>query len=152
MRHIIFILLLSMVAIVSGSCGNKDIVEKSLYDYKTDYVGDNTKVVHIMKELPYREGVEVTDIELKTDKEPYGIRVFIQCNKSVDEKDFFKNAVVAFALIGNVDRIEYVDDISKEVFYSFDRTKVEQQLEKLGEDSIEVIGSSQDNIDKYLNQ
>lgn len=151
MRRIVFILILSIMSLVFVSCGNKKIVEKSLYDYKTDYVGDNTKVVHIIKKLPYKDGVTVTSTQLLTDKEPYGIQIFIENSQSLDMEDLFKNTVVSFALIGNLDTIEYVDDTSKEILHSFNRADIDEQLAKLGIGSIATIGSSQENIEKFLN-
>ena len=151
MRRITFILILSIMSLVFVSCGNKKIVEKSLYDYKTDYVGDNTKVVHIIQELPYKDGVTITSTQLLTDKEPYGIQIFIENSQSLDMEDLFKNTVVSFALIGNLDTIEYVDNTSKEILHSFNRVDIDEQLVKLGIGSIATIGSSQENIEKFLN-
>lgn len=150
MRRIVFILILSIMSLVFVSCGKK-IVEKSLYDYKTDYVGDNTKVVHIIEKLPYKDGVTVTSTQLLTDNEPYGIRIFIENSQLLDMEELFKNTVVSFALIGNLDTIEYVDDISKEILHSFDRADIDEQLEKLGIGSTDTIGSSKENIEKFLN-
>lgn len=149
-RRIILILLLSIISLIFIRCGSKNIVEKSIYNYKTDYVGDNTKVGHIIKGLPYKEGVTVTDIELMTDQEQYGIQVFIQHSQSLQEEDFFKNVAVSFALIGNLDKMEYVDSISKEILFHFDRESVDKKLEEEGKISIATIGSSKENVEQFL--
>jgi bla regulator protein BlaR1 len=84
-----------------------------LYKYKTPYVGDNTNVANLIGSLPYGEFVK--GVSLQTKKEPYGITVEYDFKDAEIEERFvgdditqqFYNAAIAFALIDNVDVIEF---------------------------------------------
>lgn len=77
-----------------------------LYRYRTQYVGDSSKVSNLIQQLPYAEFRR--DMSLKTGSQPYGITV------NYDFNDFNpvaltlrQNAAVMFALIGNVEEITF---------------------------------------------
>ena len=67
---------LALVLILCG-CQNKRI--DSLYNYKTDFVGDNSKVSHIVSNQDYPKGFQVSAIEILSSKSPYGLKIFVNC-------------------------------------------------------------------------
>ena len=96
-----------------------------LSQYKTDYVGDNSKVVHIVSNQIYPDGYSYDHIEIQSSKRPYGLTVFlISTNGDLTdaEKDVLKsNSKEAFDLIGNVQTINYTNADSGDVIASFNR-------------------------------
>lgn len=84
---------------------------ESLYKYKTPYVGDNSKVVHLIDNLPYANFRE--KVSLQTQAIPYGVTVYYDFSNAPKEPqqmeaNFQTNAVILFALIENVDEITFV--------------------------------------------
>ena len=93
---------LTLVLILCG-CQNKKV--DSLYEYKTDFVGDNSKVSHIVTNQDYPKDFQVDTIEILSSKSPYGLKVFVKDTNKINREDLFINAIESFALIGNLDRI-----------------------------------------------
>ncbi len=96
-----------------------------LSQYKTDYVGDNSKVVHIVSNQIYPDGYSYDHIGIQSEKRPYGLTVYLKSDKEklTDEE---KNALEsdseeAFNLIGNVQTINYTNVDTGEVIASFNR-------------------------------
>jgi hypothetical protein len=84
---------------------------ETLLKYKTAYVGDNSKVVNLISNLPYAD--RRREVALQTGSVPYGVTVdydFSGVNLDINEiKSAFRdNAVIMFALIDNVDVITFV--------------------------------------------
>ncbi|MFX4262839.1 DUF4825 domain-containing protein [Pelotomaculum propionicicum] len=82
----------------------------ALYKYKTAYVGDNSKVVNLINNLPYAE--MRGEISLQTESPPYGVTVeydfsYADFDTRPVGSDLRDNAVVLFALIDNVDVIAF---------------------------------------------
>ncbi|MDC2864202.1 DUF4825 domain-containing protein [Bacillus sp. BP-3] len=73
---IYFISLLSLMILLSRCSLNADS-KTDLFQYKNSYVGDNSAVGNIIKQLAHNK--ELNQISLETKKEPYGI--IILCNK-----------------------------------------------------------------------
>lgn len=84
-------------------------------EYKTDYVGDASKVGNIISLLDFPEDVNYSYFELHTENVPYGITVHLNTdaktrNKytgAINQTPFEKNAIIMFSLIGNVDYINF---------------------------------------------
>lgn len=96
-----------------------DRLASRLLEYKTPYVGDNAKVGNIIYLLPLPENAVYDSFELFTDNEPYGITVNVRTDSKTrnyyihgaDQQPFSDNAVIMFALIGNVENIIFrLDD------------------------------------------
>lgn len=96
-----------------------DRLASRLLKYKTPYVGDNAKVGNIIYLLPLPENAVYDSFELFTDNEPYGIAVNVKTDSKTrnyyihgsDQQPFSDNAVIMFALIGNVENIIFrLDD------------------------------------------
>lgn len=110
---------------------------KKLYEYRTPYVGDASKVGNLTRSLyygEYRKG-----ISLKTDSMPYGLTVNysikpeeISENGAVVVTDkMLKNAAIIFCLVDNVDNITFSFDTSRGVFgFSFERNILEGVFER----------------------
>ena len=84
---------------------------EALYKYKTPYVGDNSKVVHLIDSLPYANLRK--KVLLQTQAIPYGVTVdydFSTTQKELQqiEANFRNNAIILFALIENVDEITFI--------------------------------------------
>ena len=105
-----------------------------LYQYKTPYVGNNSKVINIVNNLLYDNFRQV--IFLKTDSLPYSIIInysFQDTELSFKdiEKPFYKNTVLLFALIDNVDIVNYNIIINDKIIeYEYLREKVQKYYDK----------------------
>ena len=97
-----------------------------LSQYKTDYVGDNSKVVHIVSNQIYPEGYSYDHIEIQSEKRPYGLTVYLNSNNgnlTDEEKDILESASEeAFNLIGNVQTINYSNAETSEMIATFNRS------------------------------
>ena len=116
----------------------------SIYDYKTRYVGDNTKVIGVVNRQDYPEGLRYASIAIDV-IEPGGascLLVKMQAEKPVAKEKFFKNAVCTFALIDNLSQLKYVNSINDTTIASFSRDAVNLALTENGQNSCEEIGKS----------
>ncbi|WP_301953143.1 DUF4825 domain-containing protein [Paenibacillus tritici] len=116
-----------------------------LLENRTMYVGDNSKVVALINDLPLPAGVEGAGIELKTGSQPYELTIhYSMKDAAVMMKDgalsgelLYWNSILLFSLIDNVGIINNVvadntgeyDGVT--ATYTFTRQQVDQQL---GED------------------
>lgn len=151
--HIIFAL-----ALILSACQTRRA--DSLYNYKTNYVGDNSKVSHIISNQDYPKDFEVGAIEILSRKSPYGIKVFVKDTSNIKREDIFKNAITSFALIKNLDRIYYVEsgrdfeeEKSKELndkIFIFYRKEIEEILEERNT-SLEEISENKENFENFIN-
>jgi hypothetical protein len=86
-----------------------------LYKYKTEYVGNASKVGGIIALLDFPDGVEYDHFELFTGSSPFGFTVHLKTD--TETLDFYdrqsdwipyeKNAIVMFSLIDNVGYINF---------------------------------------------
>ncbi len=94
---------------------NHDTAQK-LFDSKTDYVGDNSKVGSILNLLSSPENATNMTFELETAQEPYGITVHYQVKEIINTQEaqaalypgFQQNALILYSLIGNVTNITFI--------------------------------------------
>ncbi|PIH04133.1 DUF4825 domain-containing protein [Clostridium combesii] len=128
-----------------------------LIKYKGTYVGDNSSVGSIIKNLPANE--YSAGFSLQTSKEPYEITVNYKTNENLGEENYNKfwkdkkveellekNAVILLSLIPNAEIIKFnVDNIGEES-YEYDRKNLEQ---KYG--SLEKLFTDNDSLNKFLN-
>ncbi len=125
--------------------------------YKGTYVGDNSSVGNIIKNLPANE--YSAGFSLQTSKEPYEITVNYKTNENLGEENYNKfwkdkkveellekNAVILLSLIPNAEIIKFnVDNIGEES-YKYNRKNLEQ---KYG--SLEKQFTDNDSLNKFLN-
>lgn len=148
---------LGLVLVLFG-CQNRRI--DSLYNYKTDFVGDNSSVSQIVSRQDYPKGFEVGAIEILSSKSPYGLKVFVKDTSNINREDLFINAIETFALIKNLDRIYYVEsgrdfeeEKNKELkdkIFIFYRKEIEEILEEKNT-SIEEISKDRESFEDFVN-
>ena len=79
---------------------------ENLWDYRTEYVGDNDNVVALASEAGFwAYGNEYT-VELDTDKPPYGMTINITTDTQV--KSFERKCTLLLGLIDNLDYVKVV--------------------------------------------
>lgn len=125
----------------------------SIYEYKTRYVGDNTKVIGVVNRQDYPEGLKYASIAIDV-IEPGGtscLLVKMQAEKPVAKGKLFKNAVSTFALIDNLSQLKYVNSINDTTIASFSIDAVNLTLKENGQNSCEEIGKSKTLFLTYLN-
>ncbi len=127
-----------------------------LIKYKGTYVGDNSSVGNIIKNLPANE--YSAGFSLQTSKEPYEITVNYKTNENLGEENYNKfwkdkkveellekNAVILLSLIPNAEIIKFnVDNIGEES-YKYNRKNLEQ---KYG--SLEKQFTDNDSLNKFF--
>ena len=79
---------------------------EALAQYATDYLGDAPSVVHIAAGMTYPEGWKYDHVELHTSEQPYALDIHLT---GAGDTDFRANADTAFALIGNMDVVRFLD-------------------------------------------
>lgn len=142
-----FIPIIFALVLIFSSCKKK---EESLYDFKTDFVGDNTRVSQIVYRQAYPKNFQTGEIKILSEKEPYGLKVFCKNFEGTEKEDLFKNATTTFALIKNLDNLSYVDADENEIF-SFSRAEVEDELQK-NNLSLDKISESQESLENFINK
>ncbi|MEE1491263.1 MAG: DUF4825 domain-containing protein, partial [Massilioclostridium sp.] len=107
---------------------------QKLLECKTDYVGDNSKVVHAVDLLPLPGGAVRDSVSLQTKEQPYGFTIHYSTEQDLTQQAIaafdracYNNAIVLFSLIGNADRITVELRNSTYVYpFSYTRETVEQ--------------------------
>ena len=92
--------------------------------YRTEYVGDAPKVVGIVSNLSYPEGYSYESIEIKSQNEPYELTVFLKVDddaNAISEADLQTAADSTFELIGNLGKLEFRSNETKDTIASFAR-------------------------------
>ena len=105
---------LAMLSIAGLAACNPAATDKDfaavIHEAKTNYVGDNSKVIAIVSNLTYPHGAKFNSIEIHSAQEPYGLDVYLKTEgHSPTADDLFKNAAVTFSLIGNLGQLNYLD-------------------------------------------
>lgn len=107
---------------------------EALFNNKTPYVGNNSKVVHLIGNLPYANLRK--EVSLQTQTIPYGITVnydfsSIGTNIQQIESTLHSNAIIMFALIDNVDVITFEDrGVSQLPNYQYLRAEIQKNLDQ----------------------
>ena len=125
-RKVLAIVLVVITIISISACGirNEELYEvPDLSKYKTDYVGDTSKVVSIASGQDYPEGCSYDNIEIQSETEPYGLTVFLKVEPAAPKLDdeLQVNADMTFDLIGNLGTLDYKVADSKEMIASYER-------------------------------
>ncbi|AJD29867.1 hypothetical protein A0J52_07170 [Clostridium sporogenes] len=161
------VLILSLNLIGCGVNSEKKLKENAknsskvetydLIKYKDTYVGDNSSVGSIIKNLPANE--YSAGFSLQTTKEPYEITVNYKTNENLGKENYNKfwndkkannllekNAVVLLYLISNAEIIKFnVENIGEES-YKYDRKNLEQKYGNLRN-----LFKDNDSLNKFLN-
>ncbi len=105
----------------------------TLIEFKNPYVGDASNVGNLISHLPYAEFRD--GMSLQTENNPYGITVKYDftssdIDRSLFESNLHNNALVIFALIDNVDKIDFNLTMgSEERKFHFSREQLQQNFE-----------------------
>lgn len=116
-----------------------------LMESKTNFVGDNSKVVALIGEMPLPAGLEGAGIELKTGSRPYELTINysmkdaagVKKDGAISAEFFYRNSILLFSLIDNVDSIIHViaDHTGEYDGVTYTSTFLREQIDKqLGED------------------
>jgi len=88
---------------------------ESYLDIRTEYVGNASKVAGILRLLTFPDNVAYDHIELQTAEKPYGITIYLKTGEGKleeamvsDYKQYQKNSLILFSLVGNADSITYL--------------------------------------------
>ena len=148
------IIILLTVCIIFTACGKSQNSEKNIYEYKTKYVGDNSKVINILSNLKYPKEASYNSVQILSEKEPYGILVKLNVNsdKIPEKNDFLKNTAIMFALIENLLFVKYVNVSDNKVVAEFTRNEVDNYLKDEVNKDTKEIGMSEKEFVKYLNE
>ena len=125
--------------------------KKDLYSYKTEFVGDNSKTVAIASGMDYTKDYTYKGIAIKDDTEGKTLVVELNANGRVKDVDLSKQATMTFALIGNVDSIQYINTEDESTIVSYTRDELDKKLQKesAGKLSLKVIGDSEESFNAY---
>lgn len=139
------LLALSLVLILSLSflVGCQKTVESdpSLYSFKTDYLGNNSKISGLVNSLEFSKDYDF--MELATSQQPYGLRLYFK--EDLDKEDINKmnkTSAIIFSLVGNLDYIDYVSlnnmeyRVKRENMDSFTMSVLGYRLEELGKNEL----------------
>ena len=133
-KKVLAIMLVAMSIMLISACGKKEKLYEipDLSQYKTDYVGDSSKVINIVSGQEYPEGYSYDSIEIQSETEPYGLIVFLKDEPSAAklEDELQVNADMTFDLIGNLGTIDYKTADSKEIIASYERWYIFRQFEE----------------------
>lgn len=105
-----------------------DAAVEELEQFRTDYIGDASKVSAIAQRLPYPAGYAYGSIALQTDAPPYGLTVFLQGKGEISQASFAGCADTAFEYIGNLGMVTFCGEGGR-VLAAFSRPALETGAE-----------------------
>lgn len=159
-------LYMAFVLIAITSCtlnsNSKNILRNlsKVLEYKNSCAGDNSAVSGILNNLPGNK--YLNGIELKTSSKPYGIIAnYKNTNKQIQlnfgdgstkvtnlENILKDNSTIMFALIENLDYVEYKFDDGKILKYT--REKVLGSYKEIYGENLQEIIENQRSLEKFL--
>ena len=118
---------------------NESSLASTLFQYKTDFIGDNVKVLNIISNLPSHEDVTYNSIQLQTAKQPYQLSIYYTMDSmttkrkwAISKETFYNDAVILLSLIQNLDEVTiYLEDKENPDFdssFSFKRKEIEKNF------------------------
>jgi Antirepressor regulating drug resistance, predicted signal transduction N-terminal membrane component len=134
----------------------------SLMDNKTPYVGNNSKVLALVGSMYLPQGIFRDTIELQTKSTPYGITINltmkdksgIVSNGILNSDGFYRNSIILFSLIDNVDVVDYKlkDKTSKESGAIYGFTYTREMAEKLLGEDVRNYSSDIDTLKELIDK
>ena len=148
------IIVLLILCVIFTACGKSQNSEKNIYEYKTKYVGDNSKVINILSNLKYPKEASYNSVQILPEKEPYGILVKLNINsgKIPEKNEFLKNSAVLFALIENLSFVKYTNISDDKIIAEFTRDEIDNYLKAEVNKNTKEIGMNKNEFVKYLNE
>ncbi|PFA19846.1 MULTISPECIES: DUF4825 domain-containing protein [Bacillus cereus group] len=109
-KFAVYLIFSFLLSVLLSSCSSNTSSEADIFQYKGSYIGDNSAVNKIVKQLSHNK--ELSQISLETKKEPYGV---VLEYKDIDateidkemKKTVITNSTYMFVLIQNVDWITF---------------------------------------------
>lgn len=95
-----FIFTLSLI-LLSGCSQQHDNQIDTIWKNKTKFVGDNRKVIRILKDVGAKS-TGAYKFEIEFDKESYNLKIHFEDVKNMDTDQVDKIAAVTLGLVGNV--------------------------------------------------
>ncbi len=93
-----------------GKKGVSSYDVEALMKNKTQYIGNNSRVVALIDALPLPEGVNRGAVQLATSEAPYGLTINYSLEDDavrISEEQFLRNSMLLFALIDNVEVVSH---------------------------------------------
>lgn len=146
-----FKLILIFAALLMFTACSKNDEPKNIYDYKTDYVGDNSKVISIIDGVKLPPIIKRGDVKIVSDKEPYGIVIYLTNIEDMNPKDLSPDVAVYFSLISNLDYVEYKDE-SENTIVKFTRDEIDKFLKEKYFRTSKEIGESEESFYNYIEE
>lgn len=134
-KHIFSVIMLLAIFVVLSGCDSDSGIDPEIFQYKNSYVGDNSAVSAIVSQLPAPNGEELTDIELQTKTEPYGVTLNYKKQENLDgvepasdySRTVIYNSSVLLFLVPNAEVVTF--NYVKEQ-YTITKQNVEEWLGK----------------------
>lgn len=99
-------LLIAITILLLSACGQQKVDNvDSLWKHKTEFVGDNSKVINILNEAGAKD-IGDYKIEIESGKKPYGLKVNYENVKDMDPAQLEKLTAVTMGLVGNLERMQ----------------------------------------------
>lgn len=130
----VFVVLIVLVFIMDtiNSKTTSNGIDHMLDNYQNTYVGDNSSVSGILSDLPM--AAYVSEIALQTATEPYGITIKyagdFSGDRSMVEKSLAYNATALFALVSNVETIQFNVDFGSYEPVTFTREEMQSVYDR----------------------
>jgi beta-lactamase regulating signal transducer with metallopeptidase domain len=135
--------------------------QTQIYAYRTQYIGDNSKVSNICSLLPMPQTLKGNGIELQTDEPPYQLTMYYSTDPENEESlkndltYFYYSSVILFSLVENLDTItlsingeeyasttrEWAEDLMKADIWNESQT-VEKFVKLLDTFMLKYLGTS----------
>lgn len=127
-------------SIVTSEPKDKNSFASTLFQYKTDFIGDNINVSNIISNLQPHTDITYHSIQLQTAKQPYELSIYYTIDDStsikrkwaVSQETFYNDAVILLSLIQNLDEVTiYLEDKENPNFdssFSFKREEIEKNF------------------------
>lgn len=127
---VLTMIILIIIGIYSNFKGNitKSNIEV-LKQYENTNIGDNTKVINILQNLPYSK--YRGEISLITSQAPY--ELIVKYNMSLNKEKMEYNSIALFSTISNLDKIKYSTSNDEQVIITREeyQSKIDLTLESL---------------------
>lgn len=108
---------LIIIIVMWTFAGCKNEAEKDLYDFKTKYVGDNSKVGNIVSNIEFNEDYNFEKIKIMSEEKPYGLIIYLSEEiKKEDQYEFELDSLMIFSLIENLEYIKFSNEKETDEF------------------------------------
>jgi Domain of unknown function (DUF4825) len=137
------------VAVMLGGCATSSSEQsdptraQSLWSARTDFVGDNSRMVALVHETGFGPAGTFR-LSLQTRQAPYGLTVaFDSLDKPFGDVDFSSNATLMLGLVANLDKVSVTSDDQSYSLTASDAS------EALGFD-VKELGRDETKLAEYL--